>query len=327
MRRREFIAWLGAAVWPLAAQAQQRSVPVIGFLHGRSPEAAVQVNEAFREGLRDQGFVAGQNVAIEYRYAAGHFDLLPALAADLVSHRVSVIAAAYPAGRAAKAATVTIPIVFIGGSDPVLAGLVASINRPGGNVTGVSLLAADLETKRVELLHEVAPQATVIGALVDETDPIVFPERDRQLQALRAAAQRLGLSVLTVTVGGERDLDTAFETLAREHAGALIVAASVFFNLNRDRLVALAARFRIPAAYELREFAEVGGLMTYGPSNPGVYHEGGRYVGRILKGEKPGDLPVLLPAKFEFFLNLKAANALGLTIPETLLATADEVIQ
>jgi putative tryptophan/tyrosine transport system substrate-binding protein len=328
MKRRDFMTLIGgAAAWPLAAWAQQPAVPVVGFLQSRSAEAAVQVNEAFRQGLREAGFVEGRNVAIEYRFAAGRFNLLPALAADLVSLNVAVIVAVYPGSRAAKAATSTIPIVFIGGSDPVLAGLVASINRPGGNVTGVSLLAADLEIKRVGLLREIVPNAAKIGVLIDRTDPSVYPEAERSQTESEAAARRLGISTEIVTVSSERDFDTAFDTLARAQVGALIVAASVFFNINRDRLIALSARHRIPTVYELREFADAGGLMTYAPSNPGVYRLAGGYAGRILKGEKPEDLPVLLPTRFEFVLNLKTANALGLTIPPGILAIADEVIE
>ncbi len=328
MRRREFIAGLGGTVaCPVVARAQRQAMPVIGLLQSRSAEAAVQVNEAFREGLPEGGFVEGRNVAIAYRFAAGHFDLLPALAADLVGRQVAVIAATYPAGRAAKAATGTIPIVSIGGSDPVEMGLVASINRPGGNVTGVSLLATDLENKRIGLLREVAPQAAKIGVLIDRTDPSIYPESEKAQRELQAAAGRLSVLIEILAVAGEHDFDAAFDALVRARVGGLIVAASVFFNLNRDRLVALSARHRIPTIYELREFADAGGLMTYAPSNPGVYHLAGGYTARILKGEKPASLPVLLPTKFELVINLRTAKALGLTIPETLLATADEVIQ
>jgi putative ABC transport system substrate-binding protein len=328
VRRREFVIGLGsAAIWPVVAGAQQQSLPVIGLLSSRSPETAVQVNGAFREGLREAGFAEGRNVSFEYRFAAGRFELLPELAADLVSLGVSVIAATYPSGRATKAATRTIPIVFIGGSDPVIMGLVASVNRPGGNVTGVSVLAADLETKRVGLLREIVPQAATIGALMDWTDPSVYPETERSQRELQAAAERLGVPVHFVSVGAERDLDAAFDTLVRDRAGALIVAASAFFNINIDRLIALSARHRIPAIYEPREFAVAGGLMTYAPSLLETYKQAGVYTGRILKGEKPADMPVLLPTKYELVINLSTAKALGLTVPETLLATADEVIQ
>lgn len=326
--RRELIATLGAvSAWPLAARSQQPAVPVIGFLSPRSPETAVQVNEAFSQGLREAGFVEGQNVAIEYRFAAGRFDLLPALAADLVSRRVSVIAAPYPSGRAAKAATSTVPIIFIGGSDPVVMGLVASVNRPGGNVTGVSLLAADLETKRIGLLREIAPKTAIVGALMDRTDPSVYPETERSQRELQAGSRSLGVSIDFVTVGADRDLDTAFDALVRKRIDALVVAASPFFNNNRDRLVALSSRHRIPTIYELREFAVAGGLMTYAPSILDTYKQGGVYTGRILKGEKPADMPVLLPTKFELVINLQTAKALGLDVPDKLLALADELIE
>ena len=324
MRRREFIAGLGGAVaWPIAARAQRTVLPVVGFLQGRSAETAVTLTAAFRQGLDEIGFIEGRNVAIEYRYANGQFDRLPALAAELVGRRVDVIVAGYPSGQAAKAATETIPIVFAGGSDPVKAGLVSSINRPGGNVTGVSLLAADLETKRIGLLHELVPQATVIGALIDANDT----QAEFQLQEVKKAASRLGLSTIVVNIRGEREFENAFAVLVRDRAGALIVAASTFFNVHRDRLIGLSAQHRIPTVYELREFAERGGLMTYAPSIEDVFRQAGTYTGRVLKGARPAELPVLLPAKFEFLLNLKTAKALGLTIPETLLATADEVIQ
>jgi putative ABC transport system substrate-binding protein len=328
LKRRAFITLLGSAMaWPVLARGQPSTIPVIGFLSPRSPEAAVQVNAAFREGLREAGFIEGENVSIEYRFAAGRFDLLPALATDLVSQRVAVIAAPYPSGRAAKAATDTIPIVFIGGSDPVVMGLVASMNRPGGNITGVSLLAADLETKRIGLLREMLPQTARISALIDRTDPNVYPETERSRQELQAAAARLGVSIQFVSVGADRDLDNAFDELIRNRGDALVVAASTFFNINRDRLVALSARYNIPTIYELREFAAAGGLMTYAPSLLDAYKQGGTYAGRILKGEKPADMPVLLPTRFELVVNLKTAKALGLTVPDKLLALADELIE
>jgi putative ABC transport system substrate-binding protein len=326
--RRKFITLLGSATaWPVLARGQPSAIPVIGFLSPRSPETAVQVNEAFRQGLREAGFIEGENVSIEYRFAAGRFDLLPALAADLVSRRVAVIAAPYPSGRTARAVTGTIPIVFIGGSDPVIMGLVASMNRPGGNVTGVSLFAADLETKRIGLLREMVPQTATINALIDRTDPNVYPETERSRQELQAAAARLSVSIQFVSVGPDRDLDNAFGELARKRGDALVVAASTFFNINRDRLVALSARYSIPTIYELREFAVAGGLMTYAPSLIDAYKQGGTYTGRILKGEKPADMPVLLPTKFELVINLKTAKALGLTVPGKLLALADELIE
>jgi putative ABC transport system substrate-binding protein len=328
LKRRDFITFLGgAAAWPVAARAQQPGMPVIGYLQGRSPETSLQLNEAFRQGLREEGFVEGQNVAIEYRFANGRFDLLPALAAELVSQRVAVIAAIYPSSRAAKAATSTIPIVFIGGSDPVLGGLVSSLNRPGGNITGVSLLAADLETKRIGLLREIIPQNTVIGALIDRTDPIVYPESEISQQELQAAARRLNVSIQLLNIAGERDFDTAFDTLVQDRVGALIVTASVFFNINRDRLIALSARHAVPTIYENRDFVAAGGLISYGTSFADIYRQGGVYVSRILKGAKPAELPVLLPTKFGLVLNLKTAEALKVTMPSGVLAIADEVIE
>jgi putative ABC transport system substrate-binding protein len=322
--RRKFAAGLaGAVAWPIAARAQQQAMPVVGWLSGRTRETAVRLVAAFRQGLREQGFVEGQNVAIEFRYAEGHFDRLPTLAEDLVSRRVTVIAAGYPSDQAAKAATSTIPIVFMGGGDPVRRGLVASIGRPGGNVTGISLLAADLETKRIGLLHDVVPNATVIGALVDPN----VPDGEFQLQEVQAAARQVGLSVQAERVRSERDFETAFATLSGKGVGALIVTASTFFNIHSDLLVALAARHRMPTIYELREFAEAGGLMTYAPSITEVNRQGGSYTGRILNGEKPSDLPVLLPTTFEMIINLRTAKTLGLTIPPGLLAIVDEVIE
>jgi putative ABC transport system substrate-binding protein len=291
-----------------------------------SPEAAEPLNVAFRGGLAEAVFVEGRNVAIEYRYARGIFAAVPALAAELVRRRVSVIAAGAPTGLAAKAATAEIPIVFIGGGDPVKAGLVARINRPGGNVTGVSMFGgADLIGKRIGLLHQVVPDATVVGALLDATGGTSALEDE--LVEVNKAARRLGLAIRTSQIGSKRDFDDAFANLARERAGALIVTSSTFFNTYRDRLVALAGRYRLPTIYELREFVEAGGLISYAPSLIDANHRAGIYTGRVLKGEKPADLPVLLPEKFEFVINLKTAKALGLTIPETLLATADEVIQ
>jgi putative ABC transport system substrate-binding protein len=321
LKRREFITLLGgAAAWPLAARAQQAAMPVVGLLMGRS---SLHLSAAFRQGLGEVGFVEGQNVAIEFRYGNGQYDRLPALAAELVQRRVSVIAAGWPAGQAAKSATATIPIVFIGGGDPVREGLVASLNRPGGNLTGVIMLAPDLEKKRLGLLHELVPQASTIAVLLDAN----LRDAEFQLQEFRAAERHLGLSIRVVSVGSEQDFETAFATLAQERAGALIVAASTFFNTHRDQLVALASRYRIPTIYELREFAAAGGLMSYSPSLTDVFHQAGVYTGRILKGTKPSDLPVLLPTRFDLVINLKTAKALGLEVPPMLLALADEVIE
>jgi putative tryptophan/tyrosine transport system substrate-binding protein len=325
MRRREFTLGLAgvATQWPLGGRAQQAGRPVIGFLQGRSAETAVGLVAAFKQGLRELGFVEGQNVDIEFRYANGQYDKMAGLTAELVNRRVNVIAAGYPSGRFAKAATSTIPIVFIGGSDPVRAGLVDSINRPGGNLTGVSVLAGDLETKRIQLLHELLPRAAVIGALIDANDP----QAKFQSEDVESAGHRLGVATRSINVGSEREFDNAFDTLVRERADALIVTASVFFNVNRDRIIALAARHAIPAVYELREFADSGGLMTYSPSLTEIFRQAGMYTARVLKGDSPADLPVLLPAKFEFVLNLKTAKALGLDVPQTLLVSADEVIE
>ncbi len=325
MRRREFILGLAGAVIlrPLSGRAQQAGRPVIGFLQARSAETAVPLVAAFKQGLRELGFIEGQNVDIEFRYANGQYDRLPALTADLVNRRVNVIAAGYPSGRFAKAATTTIPIVFVGGSDPVRAGLVDSINRPGGNLTGVSLLAGDLETKRIQLLHELLPRAKVIGALIDASDP----QAKLQSEDVESAGHRLGVTTRSVNVRSESEFDDAFATLARERTDALIVTASVFFNVNRDRIIALAARYAIPTVYELREFADAGGLMTYSPSLTESFRQAGMYTARVLKGDNPADLPVLLPSKFEFVLNLKTAKTLGLDVPQTLMVSADEVIE
>jgi putative tryptophan/tyrosine transport system substrate-binding protein len=325
MKRREFIAGLGsAAAWPVMARAQPSAgLPVVGLLQGRTREAANPLTAAFQTGLAEIGFVEGRNVTFEYRYADGNFDRLPGLAAELVRQRVNVIAAGTPAGLAAKAATDAIPIVFIGGGDPIKAGLVASINRPEGNVTGVTLFGgSELTGKRLELLHQLVPQVTVMGALLASV-----AGAEDQMPELGDAGRHLGLSIRTARISGECDFEDAFATLAREPVGALIVMSSTFFNTYRDRLVALAARYRLPAIYEPREFAQAGGLVTYAPSFLDAFRQAGIYTGRILKGEKPSELPVQLPTKFEFVVNLKTAKSLGLTVPETLLATADEVIQ
>jgi putative ABC transport system substrate-binding protein len=326
MRRREFIVGLGSAVaWPVVGRAQQPAMPVVGFLQGQSPATAAPLIAAFSQGLRETGFVEGQNVVVEYRLANGQPDRVPALAAELVSRRVNVLASGYQTAHAAKAATTTIPIVFMGGADPVRAGLVASINRPGGNLTGVSLAAIELLGKRLGLLRELVPQAAILGALIDARVPA--PEFQFQLQDVQEAAHRLDLSVVAPNVRSERDFDEAFATLTRARVDAVVVAPSVLFNDNPARLIGLAARHRLPTAYELRQFVEAGGLMAYAPSITEAFRQGGVYTGRVLKGEKPADIPVLLPTKFEFALNLKTAKALGLTVPPTLLALADEMIE
>jgi putative ABC transport system substrate-binding protein len=324
MRRRAFIAALsGAVAWPLVARGQQPALPVIGFLHARPRADAITIVAAFRQGLRETDFIEGANVSIEYRFADGQSSRLPALAADLVQRRVTVIAAGARGGEAAKAATTTIPVVFLSGGDPVRTGLVSSLNRPGGNLTGVSLLSLDLETKRLGLLRDLMPQAGSVAVLVDSTSASM----DYQVQQVQTAAHNIGMSIRVVTISSERDFDTAFATLVREGAGALMVTGSVNFLSFRDRLIALAARHGIPAMFELREYAKAGALMSYGASNDDAWRQIGVYTGRILKGEKPADLPVLQPTKFEFVINLKTAKALGLTVPPTLLAQADEVIE
>ena len=279
---------------------------------------------AFRQGLSETGYVEGQNVAIEYRWAEGQFDRLPAMAADLVRRNATVIAAlGPPAALAAKAATSTIPIVFVTGSDPVQAGLVASLNRPGGNVTGVYLLLIGLEGKRLGLLRDLVPHVKLTGLLINPRSP----DSEAQSRALQAAARGVGQQILVVEAGSDGEFDAAFAALAQRQAGALVVAADIFFTARRERIVALVARLAIPAIYELREFAVAGGLMSYGTSLLDGYYQNGVYVGRILKGAKASDLPVLQSTKFEFVINLKTAKALGLEVPPGLSATADEVIE
>jgi putative ABC transport system substrate-binding protein len=322
MRRRTFIAGLcSAAARPLAVQAQQSAMPVIGYLGLSTSEQAVSTSAAFRRGLRETGFIDGQNVTIEYRHADNKPGRLAALAADLVRKRPAVIAAGSRTADAAKAATQEIPIVFFNGGDPVAAGLVTSINRPGGNMTGVSLLGPDLAGKRVGLLHDALPKASTIGILNDSDT------RSFQEDAFQAAARGIGLATITAKTTSEADWNSVFATLLRAGIDALLVASSTPLYSDRNRLVPFINHHRIPTMFPAREFAEIGGLMAYGPGVPDLYREMGVYAGRILKGDRPADLPVLLPTKFEFALNLKTANALGLTIPPNLLAIADEVIE
>ena len=325
MRRREFIAGVGsAAVWPLVARAQQGAMPVIGFLSGVSSGPFAQRLAAFHQGLNETGTVEGRNVAIEYRWAEDQYDRLPALVTDLVSRKVAVIVAYTDAAAfAAKAATRTIPIVFISGSDPVGGGIVPSLNRPGEGITGVSWFGVDLVPKQLALLHELVPNAAVIALLVD----LNAPNAASYVSRVRAAAPTLQLQLIVLDARTASDIDTAFAGLVQKRASALVVGAGAFLVSRRDQIVALAARFGIPASYSVRTFPAVGGLMSYGAPLSDIYRQLGLYAGRILRGEKPADLPVLQPTKFELVINLKTAKALGLTIPETLLATADEVIQ
>jgi putative ABC transport system substrate-binding protein len=332
MRRRKFITLLGgAAAWPLAARAQQPAEPVIGVLQvGTAGEAADLINStALREGLRDAGYVEGRNLAIEYRYAENHYERLPDMAADLVRRRVSVIFASGggQAPPAAKAATATIPIVFAGGFDPVQSGLVASLNRPGSNITGVSFAGNISESKRLGLLHAMVPSATAIGVLINPGNASV----GTQMKDLNDAARALGLKLQIVNARGEGDLEPAFADFAQQRVGGLIVAGDAVFSRLTEQLAALAARYSIPAIYtpssDARASAVAGGLMSYGASIPTAFHQAGIYVGRILHGEKPGDLPVMLPTKFELVINLKTAKALGIEVPPTLSAIADEVIE
>jgi ABC-type uncharacterized transport system substrate-binding protein len=325
MRRREFIAFVGstAAVWPLVASAQQPTMPVIGFLRSVSLADATNLVTAFRQGLKESGYVEDQNVAIELRSAEGHLDRLPALVADLISRPVAMIVGNLNAALAAKAATTTIPIIFGTGSDPVRDGLVASINRPGGNITGVMFLITELGAKRLDLLRQLVPKATLIAMLVNPGSIDTEAER----RDVQAAAQRLGQQLIILDASSDRDIETSFATFVQRGAGALIVGAGAFLFSNRERLVALAARHALPAIYADPEDAVAGALMSYGPSIVDAYRQIGIYAGRILKGEKPADLPVVQSTKFDLVINLRTAKALGLTVPPTLLATADEVTE
>ena len=322
--RRKFLLATGAFLAVPLARAQQPAMPVIGFLNGASYDLSKHLVRAFHQGLSETGYVEGRNVTIEYRSAEGKYDRLPALAADLVRRQVSVIAATgTPTGLPAKAATTTIPIVFVTGSDPVEQGLVASLNRPGGNLTGATTLAVELGQKRLELLHELVPKATLIGVLVNPTGPnLKAVSRD-----LQAAARTVGLPIHVLHASTERDFDTVFATLVQLRAGALVIGTDTFFNSQSAKLAALTVRHALPAIYQYREFAAAGGLMSYAGSITDAYRLAGVYTGRILKGEKPSDLPVQQSTKAELFINLNTAKALGITIPQSILIRADELIQ
>jgi putative tryptophan/tyrosine transport system substrate-binding protein len=326
MKRRAFIRLLGgAAAWPLAARAQQAAMPVIGFLRSASLADAGHLVAAFRQGLKEGSFVEGQNVAIEYRSAEDQFHRLPALVADLVRRQVTLIVGNTPSAFAAKAETTTVPIVFVTGGDPVIDGLVDSLNRPGSNLTGVSFLTGASGTKRLELLRQLAPKAAALAVLMDP-DPNV-PQAQAELRDVQAAARTNGQQLIIVEVRSDPDIEAAFARFAQRGAGALFVGTSAFFNSRRERIAALALRQALPASYVLREFAAAGGLMSYGTSITDAYRLAGVYAARILKGEKPADLPVQQSTKFEFVINLRTAKALGLEIPDKLLALADEVIE
>jgi putative tryptophan/tyrosine transport system substrate-binding protein len=330
LKRREFITLIGGAaaassLWPLVARAQQPAMPVIGFLSSRSPGESAGVVAAFRAGLRESGFVEGQNLVIAFRWADGRYDRLLELAADLVDLRVAVLFAAGgpPSALAAKAATSTIPVVFSAVSDAVRLGLVASLNRPGGNVTGMSILTPEMVTKSAQLLKELVPAAAAIAYLVNPSNP----SAEIYSKEAVTVASALGIRVHVLDASTDHDLDEAFASLGKLGAGGLVVPGEPFFETQRDRIVALCARYAVPAIYGFREYVAAGGLMSYGPSLTDSYRLAGIYVGRILKGEKPAYLPVMQPTKFELFINLKTAKALGLTIPESFLLRADEVIE
>ena len=324
MKRREFITLLGgAAAWPFVARAQQPAMPVVGFLRSTSAAPFANLVTAFRKGLNEAGYVEDQNVAVEYRWAEGRHDRLPALVADLIRGKVDVFVGNNLAALAAKAATTTVPIVFASGSDPVMDGLVASLNRPGGNVTGVSFTSGVLGPKRLELLRQLVPGAKTIAMLANQSTAETVTERSD----VQAAALAIGQQLVVLDASSDQDIEAAFATFIQRGAGALLVGTGAFWNSHRVRIVALATRQALPVVYPLREYVEDGGLMSYGTSINDAYRQAGVYAGRILKGEKPGDLPVMQSIKFELVLNLKTAKTLGLDIPPTLLALADEVIE
>jgi putative tryptophan/tyrosine transport system substrate-binding protein len=325
LRRREFITLLGgaAASWPLSVRAQQPEMPVIGFLNSRPPGENATLLAPFHRGLKEAGFVEGQNLTVEYRWADDKYERLPLLAADLVGHRVAVMVANGPAVRPAKAATSIIPIVFVAGFDPLAFGLVASLSRPGGNLTGVSVMDVEIGAKRLELLHELIPTATIVALLVNPTTPAAETvTRDAQ-----AAARSLGLQLHVLHASSDRDFDTVFASVAQLRAGALVIGADPFFTSQSKQLAELTVRHGVPTVYEFREFAAAGGLISYGSSIADAYRLAGVYTGRILKGEKPSELPVQQATKVELILNLKTARVLGITVPLTLLGRADDVIE
>jgi len=326
MRRRDFVTLLGgsAIAWPLAVQAQQRPMPVVGFVNAASPSGSYPPLPAFLKGLAETGFVEGRNVAIEYRWAEGHYERLPALIADLVQHKVSVIAATgTSAAVAAKTATATIPIVFEMGSDPVELGLVASLSQPGGNVTGVANFTIELASKQLGLLHELVPRTTTIAALFNPN----FAGTEKLLRDAEAAARVLGLQLIVLKASTEEEIEKVFATMAPQGAGALFVGIDSFFAARRDRIIALAARNKLPAVYGWRDFVVSGGLMSYGTDFADAYHQAGIYTGRILRGEKPADIPVQRSTKFEFVINSKTAKALGIDVPNSMQLLATEVIE
>jgi putative tryptophan/tyrosine transport system substrate-binding protein len=324
-RRRAFITLLaGAAVWPLAARAEQSDVPLVGFLHQGSAGSNGKMVDAFLRGLQDAGYEDRRNIQLKFHWADGRYDRLGSLVADLVRLRPAVIAAALlPAAQAAKSATTTIPVIFITGSDPIETGLVASLARPTSNVTGVSLFSVPLISKRLELLHELVPGRTAVAVLVNPSNPNA---RSNELE-IENAARVIGLKLAFMGAAGERELEAAFASIAQQRFGAAVVSADGLFASRREQLVALAARHSIPTMYFQREFVDAGGLISYGANSPTMYQQAGNYVGRILKGAPPSDLPVMQPTKLELVINLKTANALGLMVPPTLLALADEVIE
>jgi putative ABC transport system substrate-binding protein len=327
MRRREFSVLLGSAMVfaPLRARAQQPAMPLVGFLSSRSPEESAHLVAAFRQGLSENGYVEGQSVVIEYRWAQGQYDRLPTMAAELARRPLAVLVShgGEPAALVAKAATSTIPIVFIIGGDPVEVGLVTSYNRPGGNATGISILTATLEAKRLGLLHEVAPQVTTIGVLMNPN----FQPAEKQLRDVQEAARAFNLQIQVLRASTDHEIEAAFETVAQQRIAALAVTADPFFDTRREKLVALSARHAVPTIYHFREYAVAGGLISYGIKITEAMRLVGVYTSRILKGEKPADLPVMQPTKFELVINLTTAKALGLTVPHNLLVLADEVIE